>query len=300
MLTRIPIAIRCHTSCDLLDAGSLSSWLGEVRSWMESNPNDVVTVLLVNGAQASVSDLAAQYSAAGITTSLAYTPSSSNARNQTWPTLQSLITSGTRLLNFVDYGVDDNSAAPYIMPEYSYIFENPYDITSSSAFSCEANRPTKFVDNTGQALSNGLMPLMNHFLDNEAGFGIEQPAVSNTPTTNAPSGGIGTLGYSATQCTQEYGRPPTYVLVDYFVSIQKRSCQHTNTRLPGVSKRRKQGSVLQLALPLLPWSGFENSQEFKHRCFLPKLCKEACIAHGEFRLAQCGIGASRMLTFGSQ
>jgi hypothetical protein len=30
----------CHTSCDLLDAGSLESWLSTVTGWLDSNPNE--------------------------------------------------------------------------------------------------------------------------------------------------------------------------------------------------------------------------------------------------------------------
>lgn len=30
----------CHTSCDLLDAGLLSTWLGDIKSWLDDNPNE--------------------------------------------------------------------------------------------------------------------------------------------------------------------------------------------------------------------------------------------------------------------
>ena len=206
----------CHSSCDLLDAGSLSDWLGEVRTWVEANPNDVVTVLLVNGATASASNLAAQYQAAGITTSLAYTPSGSTSGTQNWPTLQSLISSGTRLLNFVD-SVDVDPSAPYLMQQYDYIFENNYDVTTPSSFSCEVNRPSNLQ--ASQAISNNLMPLMNHFLYHvDAGdiFNIESPNASYVGTTNAPSGGLGNLGTAANTCKEYYGRAPSYVVVDFF------------------------------------------------------------------------------------
>lgn len=140
---------------------------------MESNTNEVVTILLVNGASASVQELAQQYEAAGITTSLAYTPSGSDAQSQEWPTLQSMIDSGKRLVNFVDY-IGDNSDAPYIMPEFSYIFENPYDVTSASGFVCGINRPPSENGSTlTQVIAQGVMPLMNHFLYQDIGLGIQ-------------------------------------------------------------------------------------------------------------------------------
>jgi hypothetical protein len=204
----------CHTSCDLLDAGTLSSWLAEVRSWMNSNPNDVVTVLLVNGAGASASELAAQYQSAGITTSLAYTPSGSTSQSQQWPTLQSLINSGTRLVNFVA-SLDDNSAAPFLMNEFNYVFENNYEVSSPSNFTCEASRPST---ETSQLVSNDMLPLMNHFLyhiDGGSLFNIESPNSSYVGTTNAPQGGVGNLGTAATTCRQYYGRAPSFILVDF-------------------------------------------------------------------------------------
>jgi len=83
------------------------------------NPNEVVTVLLVNGADASASDLATEYQQAGIS-DIAYTPTSSSSSSYDWPTLQSLINNGTRLLNFVAT-LSDNSGASYLMNEFDYV-----------------------------------------------------------------------------------------------------------------------------------------------------------------------------------
>jgi hypothetical protein len=204
----------CHSSCALLDAGTLSDWLSEIKTWMDGNPNEVVTVLLVNSDDSSASALASAYTTAGIT-SYAYTPTSTTASSE-WPTLQTLISSGKRLMNFVA-SLDDNSAAPYLMDEFTYIFENNYDNTSPSSFSCAANRPSTAT--TSSALQKNMMPLMNHFLyqtSNLFGTTIESPDLGNISTTNSASGGTGALGTSATECTTTYGRAPTYLLVDFF------------------------------------------------------------------------------------
>jgi hypothetical protein len=102
----------CHTLCQLLDAGSLVDWLSEVKAWMDGNPNDVVTILLVNSVDADASELNEAYTAAGMT-GYAYTPKTTTATAD-WPTLQQLIDNGTRALNFVA-SLDDNSDAPYLM-----------------------------------------------------------------------------------------------------------------------------------------------------------------------------------------
>lgn len=38
----------CHSSCLLLDAGPVTSYLAKVKTWMDANPNEVVTILWVN------------------------------------------------------------------------------------------------------------------------------------------------------------------------------------------------------------------------------------------------------------
>ena len=56
----------CHSSCSLLDTGTLSSWLSGIKIWLDANPHEVVTLLLVNSDNASPQDLDAQFKAANI------------------------------------------------------------------------------------------------------------------------------------------------------------------------------------------------------------------------------------------
>lgn len=48
---------------------------------------------------------------------------------------------------------------------------------------------------------------------------VQSPDVDAIDTTNAPDGGVGSLGYSASQCSEQYGRAPSFLLVDFFVSF---------------------------------------------------------------------------------
>lgn len=236
----------CHTSCDLLDAGTLSSWLSEVRAWMETNPNDVVTVLLVNGAEADAAELASHYAAAGITAELAYAPNGDGFRTQQWPTLQTLVARGTRLVSFVA-GLGADPAYPYLMDEFAYVFENDYDNSAPTDFSCDASRPGVAADDTARVLARGMLPLMNHFLYMDQAFGIQSPNQSYVGTTNAPGGGVGNLGDAATACTQAYGRAPSFVLVDFF---NVGPAIETVDRLNGVTRpvgRRAVSTAIQQA-----------------------------------------------------
>ncbi|KAI5357145.1 putative PLC-like phosphodiesterase, TIM beta/alpha-barrel domain superfamily [Septoria linicola] len=203
----------CHTSCSLLDAGTLESWLSEIKTWMDANVNDVVTVLIVNGASATASQIAAAYTSAGMDEH-AYTPSSTSA-NDDWPTLQTLISAGTRSVNFVA-NLDDNTGATYLLNEFTYVVENDYDNSSPADFSCEVNRPSSLANQTASAISSGHLTLVNHFLYENQLFGIQSPNETYSPVTNSPGSGVGTLGSAASDCTAQYGKAPTFFLVDFF------------------------------------------------------------------------------------
>ncbi|PVH73819.1 hypothetical protein DL98DRAFT_43196 [Cadophora sp. DSE1049] len=205
----------CHTSCSLLDGGSLESWLSKIKTWMDANPNEVVSILLVNSDNFEASEFGTVFEASGIST-YGYTPESTSAMS-TWPTLQTLITANTRLVTYIA-SIDYDTTYPYLLPEFTYMFENPYDVTSSTGFNCTVDRPTSLSSGTGaSAISSGYMSLMNHFQYSEMAFGITVPAVSLIETTNsAATNTTGALGTHAVQCNSEWGGKPTFVLVDFF------------------------------------------------------------------------------------
>ncbi|KAJ5216335.1 uncharacterized protein N7498_002742 [Penicillium cinerascens] len=207
----------CHTSCDLLDAGLLSSWLGDIKTWLDDNPNEVVTVLLVNSDSASASDLNTEFETANIT-SYAYEPTSLDSAPTSWPTLQTMINDGKRLVVFIA-SLTTSSSYPYLMDEFTFVWENPYNVISPSNFSCVPQRPSSVSGSASTALSSNRLPLMNHFLYSSdlSSLGIEYPNASYVSTTNAPSGGVGNLGSTATKCKSAWdGRQPTFILVDFF------------------------------------------------------------------------------------
>ncbi|KIX05856.1 uncharacterized protein Z518_03829 [Rhinocladiella mackenziei CBS 650.93] len=207
----------CHTSCDLLDAGLLSDWLKEIKAWMENNPNDVVTILLVNSDDGTPSELAQEFTTASVT-DIAYVPPSLSTPPQTWPTLQELISSGKRLLTFVANMPPSTvtSDEGYLMDEFTFIFENPYDNVQVTDFTCSPDRPSSVQGNSQAAISSNRMALTNHFLYEEGLFDIQTPNVDNITITNSPGNSVGNLGYALSSCKTDYGKPSTFVLVDFF------------------------------------------------------------------------------------
>lgn len=89
----------CHTSCFEEDSGLLVTYLTSIRTWMDSNPNEVVTLLLTNGDAIDVSTFGTVMNSAGLA-KYAYTPPKQLALDD-WPTLQQLITANTRLVMFM-------------------------------------------------------------------------------------------------------------------------------------------------------------------------------------------------------
>jgi hypothetical protein len=101
----------CHTSCTELDAGTLTNYLGSIKTFLDNNPNEVVTLLLVNGDGSSPSLFDSSFTAAGIK-KYTFVPSTSpkTLAIDAWPTLGEMISAGTRLVVFLGKKCSPNIA----------------------------------------------------------------------------------------------------------------------------------------------------------------------------------------------
>jgi hypothetical protein len=184
----------------------MSAYLQKVKSWMDSNTNDVVTILLVNINNLPASSFASDFQSSGLS-DLAFIPSSPTLPASGWPTLGEMIDSGKRLVVFMDNGATDPNS-PFLIPEFGNIWETAFDVTDPS-FSCAVNR--------SQGDTSQQMGLINHFLDSTQSL-IESastlaPAKAQLNTTNAASG-PGSLGQQASDCIAQNTRAPNFMLVD--------------------------------------------------------------------------------------
>lgn len=204
----------CHTSCSLLDGGSLEAFLSDIKFWMDSNPNEVVTLLLVNSDNNSTAAFGSAFAASGID-EYGYTPSSTTGPQTTWPTLQTMISANTRLVTFIA-SIDYSTTYPYLIPEFNYVFETPFSVTSLSNFTCDLDRPSTLTS-AAVAISAGYMPLLNHFVDTAEAFNIQVPDVTDIATTNSPSLNLtGSVGTVLNECASQYGIKPSFILVDFW------------------------------------------------------------------------------------
>ncbi|KAL7335093.1 hypothetical protein PS15p_200623 [Mucor circinelloides] len=194
----------CHTSCSILNAGAAVDTLKVITEWVKNNPNEVVTIMWNNLGGFTTDAFAAAYNASGLTE---YSHVQAYG-NFTWPTLAEMIASGKRVVNFMDEGTD-TSALPWLLPEWNFVFETPYDNHNESAFSCVIDRPAQ-PDNPTE-----VMYVMNHFLYGTLTLGttvIEIPQKGTSNVTNGES----SLLKQAQACTQTFGRQPNFLEIDFY------------------------------------------------------------------------------------
>lgn len=199
----------CHTSCLLYDGGSLASYLTKVKTFVDANPNEVVSLLLVNIDDQPPSAFAAVYESVGLD-QLSWSPPAAIVATNAWPTLGSMVDSNKRVVTFMDNSADFTTV-PYILDEFSNMWEDYYDVTDPSGFNCTVQRFTG--DTTDQ------MYLINHYLyeiSDLFGGSTPVPDKSALPVTNGVSG-VGSLGEEAgVTCLAQHPRAPTFLLVDFY------------------------------------------------------------------------------------
>lgn len=201
----------CHFNCALMDGGSLHELLTTVKLFLEENPYEVVTLMLVN-----VGPPLERWAKAFYETGLdlmSYIPppdkTFGNMQTGDWPTIAEMVRTNKRLVSFLDKGADETQV-PFLLREFNYIFETSFLIDHPSQFSCMPSRPWYVIGYIPDRLS-----LVNHFL--YASFlGLRYPNASYANVTNGAGFKKGQLGEHAVRCRSLYERRPNFLLVDFF------------------------------------------------------------------------------------
>lgn len=209
-------AIRlCHTSCDLLDVGTLESYLATVKGWLDVNPFEVIGIIIGNNNDDSMripaTDYVAPFRNAGMIEYL-WTPQSNTLNLTEWPTLAEMIIRNKRVVVMLDYGTDQEQV-PWLLSEFNYQWETPFSPTDPS-FPCTQQRPL----NQAEEVSRKRMYMMNHNLNIQVsllGQDILIPAYTLLDQVNAVSGN-GSVGLNVQNCERIWNRPPNWILVDYY------------------------------------------------------------------------------------
>ena len=206
----------CHSSCDILDAGPITEYLGTVYDWVSTHPYDVVTILLGNGAfdngsYPPVENYVPFLEQTGLV-QYAYLPPKIPMAKTDWPTLGSMILTGKRVIFFMDYNANQ-TAVPYVLDEFSQMWETPFDPTNRS-FPCIVQRPP----NLSPEDASDRLYLVNHNLNYDISILGNSLLVPNIPLLNVTNNvtGFGSLGLAAEQCNATYNYPPKFLNVDYY------------------------------------------------------------------------------------
>ncbi|KAI1098469.1 PLC-like phosphodiesterase [Jackrogersella minutella] len=194
----------CHTSCILEDAGSLQDYLSGIKTWVDDNPNEVITLLITNPDAIDITLYGDAFNTTGLE-SYVFIPDGQLALAD-WPTLGDMISSGTRVVVFMDYNMD-TSKVPYILDEFGYWFETPFSPTKDNFIQCNVDRPAG-------ASADGRMFLANHNLNVEILPDVLIPDPEQASDTNS----MANITSQTDICVQNYGRNPNVVLLD-FVSV---------------------------------------------------------------------------------
>lgn len=188
----------CHTSCDLLDAGTATEYFTNVTSWVQAHPYDVVTVLIGNSDLIGVGNYTTSLEASGLDR-YAYIPPQVPMDISSWPTLSSMILTRKRVVIFMDYNANQTKV-PYILDEFSQMWETPFSPTNRS-FPCTQQRPPGI--NRQQAEQR--MYMANHNLNTEISLAGTSFLVPTIPLINETNGlnGTGSLGLMANNCVSK-------------------------------------------------------------------------------------------------
>jgi hypothetical protein len=180
-----------YHSVFMLGTIPLSNIFNDIKTFLDNNPNEVVTIILE--CYVTANDIENEVNQSGLSSYL-YTHNNSIG----WPTLQNMIDNDNRLVIFTD--VDDaSSSQSWYHYAWDYAVETHYSVESINDFTCDFNR--------GDPLND--LFILNHFVtDANLGYGLytESNDVNANPFFIT----------RALNCQSQTNKFPNFVTVDYY------------------------------------------------------------------------------------
>ncbi|KAF2179265.1 PLC-like phosphodiesterase [Zopfia rhizophila CBS 207.26] len=203
----------CHTTCDLLNVGTLEAYLRTVACWLKKHPYEVISIMMGNGNRVAPTTYIAPFKNAGLLRYV-YTPPSRNMTLDQWPTLSEMILENRRVVVMLDY-LANQTQVPWLLDEFAYQWQTQFSPTDAN-FPCTVQRPV----NQPPEVSRNYMYMANHNLNVVIPVRLGDnpvliPAYTLLKKVNAVQGN-GSLGRHVDDCIAMWGRPPNWLLVDYY------------------------------------------------------------------------------------
>lgn len=179
------IVTLCHGLCEL-GKMPLARGLGEITSFLETHPGEVVAIFFESNVSAADTEAAMRES--GL---LPY--ARAKEKGTPWPTLAEILQSGQRLVVLTD---DESRTLPWYLYVWDFAGETPFDFRSAEDLSCAPSRGS---------VDNGLF-IFNHFLTRGTGSPSLAETVNHDPLFSS----------RARACQAERGHLPNFVTVDFY------------------------------------------------------------------------------------
>ncbi|KAL0063896.1 hypothetical protein AAF712_009178 [Marasmius tenuissimus] len=204
----------CHSDCvrsALFDGGSVEDYLKKVKTFLDKNPDEVLTLIFTNPEGKDVADVwKPAFDKSGMT-DLAFvpkiTPENPQLKAADWPTLGEMIESKKRVVVFLDSGADVKKV-DFILPEFKMIWETPFSVTDKN-FPCKVDR----ID--GPLTPDEHMYMINHSLNKNIipiGEGVIVPDFLKRKETNS----LKSIMDHVSGCSEfSAKRNPNFVLLDW-------------------------------------------------------------------------------------
>jgi hypothetical protein len=175
----------CHGFCEL-GGYELEPTLRAIRDFLIQNPAEVLLLIIED--YVTPEDLARAFERSGLTDLVYSGPA------PPWPTLGELVTSGQRVIVFIESG---KPGVGWLRPAFEHIQETPYSFHSPEEFSCEPNRG-------GQS---GSLFQINHWIES-----TPTPQPSNAAIVNE----YDFLLRRVRRCERERKHLPNIIAVDFY------------------------------------------------------------------------------------
>jgi hypothetical protein len=175
----------CHGFCEL-GAYELEPTLRDIKTFLVLHPDEVVIIVFED--YVPPVELGATLERAGLG------PYIYRGGVSPWPTLRDMISSGQRLVTFIESG---RPGVPWLRPAFENIRETPYSFHKVDEFSCRANRGG----------DGGTLFQINHWIET-----TPMPKPSNAAVVNA----YDFLLSRARQCQAERHHLPNIIAVDFY------------------------------------------------------------------------------------
>lgn len=177
-----------------LGSAPLISVLNEIKTFLDSNPNEIISVIFESYTTAEA--IAIVMNQAGLLPFLFEKNTSSD-----WPTLQEMINSNKRLVVFSEKN-DTNPNLKWYHYIWNHAVETNFSVNDTAGFTCDYNRGNPAND----------LFIFNHFITNYLGVGsLTQAQIANTNPFF-----INRL----IECQQFHNKFPNFITVDFYETGQ--------------------------------------------------------------------------------